>query len=65
MRDLFILWITIQLIITGAIMVAVQNEVVRGEYDCELREVSPMIGALIPIWAFVPEPSSVKDYCQK
>ena len=67
LKDFFIIWITVQLMLIGMVEVAIENSVTRGTYKCEPSKetLSPLYGAVIPILAFVPESPTVKKYCNK
>lgn len=67
MKEIFIIWVTIQLIIIGVTSVRISNEVATFNYDCNKpsQEVPVWYGAAVPLYAFVPTPQYVIDYCDK
>jgi hypothetical protein len=65
MKDLFILWIIIQLVILGMVEVNVHNEILQKTYDCK-QEVAPAwFGAAFPLIIFVPDNTAIHKYCNR
>lgn len=63
-KDIFVIWIIIQLIIIGIAGVSVKNEIVNQTYDCE-RVILPMwVGICFPLVLFVSNDLGVKEYCK-
>ena len=68
MKDTFIIWIVLQLMMVGYVTVDTLNQITEKTYDCHKHDgdtYSPLAGVLAPIVAFVPEHSWVSDYCDE
>ena len=64
MKEIFIIWITFQLIMIGTAFISVRNEVYHKTYNCEQTKDVPMyIGIIFPLAVFVPDHVSVINYC--
>jgi len=65
MRDLFILWIIIQLIAIGWAAVEGRNQIINNTYDCK-RETTPhWVGMAFPLVAFIPDYNREIQYCNE
>jgi len=67
MKETFIIWITIQLMMMGMASVQIHNEIVAKTYTCSAKNtiVGSVWGALIPLAALAPEPQELINYCYK
>lgn len=56
MKELFIIWIIIQLLVIGIGSASMHNQMVDGTYECNnYSEKAPVVfGAMLPLAAFVP-----------
>ena len=67
MKDIFIIWITIQLMFIGFAMGQISNEIVSKTFDCNktiiTEKISPWKLAITPLIVFIPEPQMITDYC--
>lgn len=65
MRDAFIVWITIQLMLIGMMFVSIENGIMDNTWECsEGEEVALVWGAIFPLIAFIPEHQSITNYCK-
>lgn len=77
MKDLFIIWLTVQLILIGFSSSILKWELEYGTYDCKkppkvvevkmTKMVHITLGTLFPLLAFVPEENlagAAAKYCQ-
>ena len=66
MKNIFILWITFQLIIISYCVVTIHNQIVDKTYICSTETKIPTdFAILMPLAAFVPEMSELIEYCHK
>ena len=67
MKELFIIWITFQLIVIGAVCVQIDNDIKNKTLDCsKLEDDTPeWKGALYPLVVFIPNgiDNKIKEYC--
>ena len=69
MRDIFIIWIIIQLAGYGAVTADIHNQIVNDEYICEseeIVEINTYEAAFIPLTLFMGLNSVglIKEYCE-
>lgn len=69
MKEIFIIWITVQLMFIGMALSEAKNEMVRQEYDCQKQynEHPVVYGAMFPLVYFVDDSyrEIVKSYCME
>lgn len=63
MRDLFILWVTVQLMLIGFAGVSITNQVIEKKFDCKQTITPAVWGVLIPLAVFVPNDGMTDKYC--
>lgn len=64
MKDAFIIWITVQLLVIAFAVISIHNEVLDNTYKCVGSEhISLWVSAVVPLAVFVPEQTLVEDYC--
>lgn len=65
MRDLFIGWIIIQLILIGSAGAIIYSDIVTDTYECGPGQetMSTWIGAAVPLMFFIPEQTMITEYC--
>lgn len=64
MKEPFIIWITLQLMMIGAAGADLNNRIVNKTYDCK-REVVPVwFGIIFPLAFFVPANPQATRYCE-
>lgn len=67
MIKLFIIWIILQLLAIGWITADINNDIVRGSYNCPGRQSIQSHEAFLifPLAVFVPESPFWTQYCDK
>lgn len=66
MKDLFIIWIIMQLILIGIGMASIHNQIVDKTLKCVKDEkISEWWTAFIPLVVFIPDTTELTDYCSK
>ena len=66
MKDFFIGWIIIQLVVIGMAGIVVHNGILDGTYVCEFdqkKQAPVWVGVAFPLANFIPESGMVKKYC--
>jgi hypothetical protein len=64
MKEVFIVWITFQLMVIGIADVQIHNRLATKTYVCSGREEVPgWLGVVFPLVSFVPDDFGVKEYC--
>jgi hypothetical protein len=63
-KDIFILWVTLQLVVIGYVNTAIRNEILVGDYDCGLKTVDLYLGAILPLVYFQTRLELVDQYCE-
>ena len=64
MKELFIVWITFQLIMIGVASSSIHNDMVNKTFKCHEREKIPLVfGAIFPLAVFADTTAKVRDYC--
>jgi hypothetical protein len=69
MRDIFIVWIMLQLILIGIATVDINNKISNGTYQCSSSEerISVLWGALLPLTVFTDGKTEevIIKYCEE
>lgn len=60
---IFVIWIALQLMLCGAASVGIHNDIIDRTHSCVASRVSWVIGVIVPLVAFLPEPLEVGNYC--
>ena len=65
MKELFIVWIMLQLVIVGVLGNDIRNRTIQGTFDCKKeRKVYPIVvGIIFPLIHFSNIRYQVTDYC--
>ena len=65
MKDIFIIWITIQLMFIGITFGEINNQTILKTFNCSPleEEISLWLTESMPLVAFVPRPQFLTDYC--
>lgn len=64
-KNIFLLWITIQLTFIGLALVDIENKIILKTYKCPESEIiSPIFGMIFPLSAFIPENKEIEEYCK-